>query len=356
MSEINARYYDIKFKSDSDNYNEQYRKKYTTGYGDFRYNNELEFAKDTSTTEVIFSASPLIGYTNNDKIFPAIYKLNNTTEEMIEHNIRIMQAKKISGRTSWNIYSKTNSVLASYTTYGYAGHLDDPNTPYNDLNFGAPAEIFFNLQNLILFRNLFNMFYSSYFAEITDKDSRLVTAKMKFTPKDIFNLDFGKFIYNDGVLYRLIKIKDYSDNELSEVELLRVNYLQYDVPNYEAYTLGQPLFGGYIVYLDATGEHGLIAPDYNDVDQNGFNWFNAVSYCSAYTNGGYSDWRMGNLTEMLSIDLNQAFIPNFVPNVYWTSTFANLSEVYAVSMSGTGSSYFNSDTNQSWAVLPIKSF
>jgi len=361
MSEINARYYDIKFKSDSDNYNEQYRKKYTTGYGDFRYNNELEFAKDTSTTEVIFSASPLIGYTNNDKIFPAIYKLNNNTEEMIEHNIRIMQAKKISGRTSWNIYSKTNSVLASYTTYGYAGHLDDPNTPYNDLNFGAPAEIFFNLQNLILFRNLFNMFYSSYFAEITDKDSRLVTAKMKFTPKDIFNLDFGKLIYNDGVLYRLIKIKDYSDNELSEVELLRVNYLQYDVPNYEAYTLGQPLFGGYIVYLDATGEHGLIAPDYDELLAEGnffqYNWINAIAYCNNLVLNSYSDWRMGTLTEMRLIDVNQIYIPNFINVGFWTSTLFNFTNAYWIDMDSTGNNINNQDINNvNLFAYPIKSF
>jgi hypothetical protein len=232
MSEINARYYDIKFKQDADNFNEQYRKKFVVGYGDYRFDNQLEFAKDTSTTEVIFSASPLVGYTGNDKIFPAIYKLNNTTEEMIEHNIRIMQAKKITGRTSWKIYSsaKVFNVPVSYgtyTAYGYAGHLDDPFNPASDLNFGIPEQINFNLTTGTLSNNLFNTYYSPYFAEITDKDSRLVTCKMKLMERDINTLDFTKFIWIDGVLYRLYKIVDYSEGELCEVQLLRVIYTTY---------------------------------------------------------------------------------------------------------------------------------
>jgi hypothetical protein len=232
MSEINARFYDIKFKQDADNFNEQYRKKFVVGYGDYRFDNQLEFAKDTSTTEVIFSASPLVGYTGNDKIFPAIYKLNNTTEEMIEHNIRIMQAKKITGRTSWKIYSNARVLnvpvsYGTYTAYGYAGHLDDPFNPASDLNFGIPEQINFNLTTGTLSNNLFNTYYSPYFAEITDKDSRLVTCKMKLTERDINTLDFTRFIWIDGVLYRLYKIVDYSEGELCEVQLLRVIYTTY---------------------------------------------------------------------------------------------------------------------------------
>lgn len=232
MSEINARYYDIKFKQDADNFNEQYRKKFVVGYGDYRFDNELEFAKDTSTTEVIFSASPLVGYSGNDKIFPAIYKLNNGTEEMIEHNIRIMQAKKITGRTSWKINSTAKIFgvpvsYGTYTEYGYAGHLDNPFNPSSDLNFGIPEQIFFELNTGTLSNNLFNTYYSPYFAEITDKDSRLITCKMKLTERDINTLDFTKFIWIDGVLYRLYKIVDYSEGELCEVQLLRVIYTTY---------------------------------------------------------------------------------------------------------------------------------
>jgi hypothetical protein len=358
MSEINARFYTFKYKQDNDFYNEDYRKKYAENYGDRIYDNQLEFTKDTSATEVIFSSSPLIGYNDRDKIFPAIYKKTNDTEEMIEHNIRIMFSKKITGRTPWKIYNQFDQVLVSgLTSYGYAGHVDDPFTPQFDLNFGVPKELYFILTSGVLFRNLFNIYYSPYFADITDKDSRLVTAKMKFTPKDIFNLDFGKLIYNDGVLYRLVKIKDYSDNDICEVELLRVNYLQYDAPYYNIYTLGQPLLGGYIVYLDSTGRHGLIAPDYDDVEQNiSFNWSGAVNYCDTFTIGGYSDWRIGTKDEMAFIDINNTYIPNFVPNNFWTGTEDGVSNAYRISFNGSGTGEFSVSKADAYYALPIKSF
>ena len=222
MSEVNARYYQFKFKSDSDFLNDEYKKKYNEGYGDRVFDNALEFAKETDSTDVIFSASPLIGYTSNDKVFPAIYKLNNGAEQMSEHNLRIMQAKKITGRTSWFIKSATGTNLSSsLTSYGYAGHLNDWTNPTSDLNFGTPKELKFNLTNDYPSANLFNTYYSPYFAEITDKDSRLVTCRMKLNERDVFNLDFGRFIWVDGVLYRLIKIVDYAPDDTCEVQLLR---------------------------------------------------------------------------------------------------------------------------------------
>jgi hypothetical protein len=222
MSEVNARFYQFKYKSDNDYYNEQYRKKYNEGYGDRVYDNALDFAKETDTTEVIFSATTLVGYSGNDKVFPAIYKRNNNAEEMVEHNIRILQAKKITGRESWYIYAANGNVLAGpLNSYPYAGHLNDWTSPSSDLNFGVPKEVYFTIGSGSLNNNLFNAYYSPYFAEITDKDSRLVTCKMRLNEKDIFNLDFGQFVWVDGVLYRLVKIVDYTEDDVCEVQLLR---------------------------------------------------------------------------------------------------------------------------------------
>ena len=232
MSEANARYYDIKFKQDSDYFNDFYRKRYVEGYGDVRFDNQLEFAKDAETTEVIFSSTPLVGYTGKDKIVPSIFKWDGkvagTNEENVNSIIRIMQKKGIDEVNEWNVLNETTGVLATYSKYPYAGHFDDPDAPISDINFGATKELFFSLSAGALGNNLFNTFYSSYLAEITDKDSRLVTAKFKLNDTDIFNLDFGRFIYLDGVLYRLSKIVDYTPGEICTVELLRVIYTTYD--------------------------------------------------------------------------------------------------------------------------------
>lgn len=227
MSEVTARYYQLKYKQDSDYYNEAYRKKYNENYGDRIYDNNLEFAKETDSIEVIFAPTPLVGYVGEDKVVSTIFKLNNNVEESTEHVIRILQAKKITGVTSWQIYNSNLSTLATVTDYPYAGHLNDPDVPDADLNFGSPYELFFELASGALSNNLFNAYYSSYMAEITDKDSRLLKCKVKLNVNDIYNLDFGKFIYIDGVLYRLSKIIDYTDGELTSVELLRVIYTSY---------------------------------------------------------------------------------------------------------------------------------
>ena len=232
MSEANARYYDIKYKSDTDYYNDFYKKRYNEGYGDVRFDNELEFAKDAETTEVIFSSTPLLGYVGKDKITPAIFKWDGNTvgtnEENVNSNIRIMQKKGVEGVNEWDVLNTTGGILASYSKYPYAGHFDDPDAPGSDLNFGATKELFFTLSSGALGNNLFNTFYSSYLAEITDKDSRLVTAKFKLNDTDIFNLDFGRFIWLDGVLYRLQRVVDYTPGEICTVELLRVIYTTYD--------------------------------------------------------------------------------------------------------------------------------
>ena len=220
------------YKSDNDWRNEEYRKLYNEGYGDRIYDNGFEFAKETDKTEVIFSATPLVGYVINnvqvDKIVSAIYKRNNNLEERMASNIRILYANVITGKSNWYIQNNGSNISPALDYYGYAGHLNDPDVPSIDINFGATKQLYFTLVAGALSNNLFNAYYSSYLAEITDKDSRLLTVKMKFTESDIYNLDFSRYILIDGVLYRLQKIIDYTPGELCTVQLLRVISTNYN--------------------------------------------------------------------------------------------------------------------------------
>jgi hypothetical protein len=211
MSELNARYYDFKFRADSDYYNDLYAKRYNETYGSYKYDSQYEFSKDSHNIELIFSGTPLVGYNGCDKLFSSIFKLTNGVEDNVDSNIRLLQAKKITSVTSWDILADNGTtILGSYTDYPYAGHLDDPDAPANDINFGVPKELFFTLVIGALNINQFNVYWSSYMAEITDKDSKLLTAKVKLNYKDIYTLDFSKLIYIDGSLFRLNKIIDYN--------------------------------------------------------------------------------------------------------------------------------------------------
>ena len=219
MSEVNARYYNYKFKQDNDFYNENYRKKYTEGYGDLIYDTEFDFVKETDVLEVIFAASVLYQEQGQDKVFPAIYKKSNTNsaEDKMESIIRIMQTKKITGVSSWKIMN-TTSTLGTYTSYGYAGHLDDPINSNTDINFGAPKEVQFSPANFTEF-NVFADYHSPYLAEITSKDSKLLSCFGLLDIVDIFNLDFSKYVYIDGVLFRLNKVENFNPMEYNTTKL-----------------------------------------------------------------------------------------------------------------------------------------
>jgi len=231
MSEFTARYYDYKYKQDNDFYAENYRKKFNEGYGDFIYDSENEFVKEVDATELVFAGTVLYRKTGTDKIYSAIYKLSNenTKEDKMDSVIRILQAKKITGVTTWSIRNGIGgSVIASYSDYGYAGHLDDPYNPQADINWGVTKEVYYNPTSVTA-ANLFNGYWSEYIAEITDKDSKLLTCSLKLNEIDIYNLDFSKLIYIDGSLWRLNKVLDYNpmDFNVTKVELLKVIELNY---------------------------------------------------------------------------------------------------------------------------------
>jgi hypothetical protein len=225
MSEVKARYYQFKYKSDNDYYGENYRKKFNEGYGDYIFDTEFDFVKETESAELMFAASILYQLNGTDKVYPSIYKVSSSgvAEDNMDSVIRILQAKKITGRTSYNIKNGATNVGSALTSYGYAGHLDDPFTPTNDLNFGAPKEIYFAATSYPT-TNLFNAYYSEYMAEITDKDSKLLTCNILLNTFDIKDLDFAKYVYIDNVLYRLNIVDSYNpiDYTTTKVELLKV--------------------------------------------------------------------------------------------------------------------------------------
>ena len=245
MSELNSRYYEFKFKEDSDYYNELYKKRYNLPYGSYLFDTEFEFANEKNSAELIFSPTPLVGYDGEDKIYSTIYKrtdaniqhsssdgsfITGNVEERIDSNIRILQAKKITtGIGSWDIVDTFGNALGSYTAFPYAGHFDDPIHPTNDLNFSVPKEFFYQISTGAFNVNQFNVYWLPYMYEIIDQDSRMLTATFRLNEQDINALDFSKLIWIDGVLFRLNKISDYNaaERDKCKVELLKVIELKY---------------------------------------------------------------------------------------------------------------------------------
>lgn len=208
LGELNSKYYHYRYKRDTDYYNELYSKRYNENYGDRIFDSQFEFANDSSGLDVIFSGTPLVGYTGEEKVYSTIFRMSNNIEENTDSNIRILQTKKITGVASWDILNGV-TVLGSYTYYGYAGSLDNPDAPNADLNFGVPHELFFDLYTGNLLNNQFALYHSAYLNEIIHKDSKILKCSVYLKPSDIFNLDFSKYKYIDGSIFKLNRIDNY---------------------------------------------------------------------------------------------------------------------------------------------------
>lgn len=234
MSEINARYYNFKYKPDGDYFNDTYSKRYNINYGSFIFDTAYEFSNEDKNIDVIFSGTPLFSPDADDKVYPAIYKFSNGQYEPIDSNIRILQAKLIDGVDEWTLNGDVSNPLSlDFTEYPYAGHFDDPITPATDLNFGVPYELFYNdITGGDPSVNQFSVYWLPYMYEIIDKDSRMLIATFRLNEQDIRQLDFSKLIFIDGVLYRLNKIIDYnaSTRDVCKVELLKTIQLTYTEP------------------------------------------------------------------------------------------------------------------------------
>jgi hypothetical protein len=233
MSELNARYFEFKYTEDDDYYNDKYQSKYNQTYADRREDSKYQFAEDSQNVEVLFSPSVIVKRANDDKLSTSIYALEDGVETPMDHNIRIMQFAYVTGVADYHIkgLSPSNSnISAKLNAYGYAGHLDNPTLPTNDINFAIPNEVYFTLPTAYPTTNLFTAFWGDYIAEITSKDSKLLTCYLYLNIEDIYSLNFARLIYIDGALFRLNKIIDFNPalDQTTQVELLRVIELNYE--------------------------------------------------------------------------------------------------------------------------------
>lgn len=230
MSEVNARYFNFLYEKDTDYDNTTYYNRYAKGYADRTVDVGLDFVKEKKDLKIIFAPSPFISPVGYDKGATRIMKVDSSgVEERISSKIRILQAKRIAV-TSWNVLQDDLTTVINNTAYyGYAGHVDDPSTPSEDLNFGTPAEIYWTPANPYLATNLVSQFYTPYLAEITDKDSKLLKCYVYLTPIEMNNLDFSRSILIDGQLWRLQKVEDYNavEEDVCKVSLLKVINMSY---------------------------------------------------------------------------------------------------------------------------------
>jgi hypothetical protein len=211
MGLLEAAEYLYKYKDDKDYYNETYKSEFNETYGQRSGLIDNDFVKKITTTELIFSATPIVGQSDVDLVVPTIIK-NEQVVKQTESNIRILHYGGLkTTSTVWEIVSTFGNVFPQ-TSYPYSGHFDDPYNPTLDINFGLPKRLFYdNTFNQITLtnNNLFNKYHLPFLKQIANRDSKLVSAYFYLKPSDIRALSFRPIYAFKNAYFRLYKVENY---------------------------------------------------------------------------------------------------------------------------------------------------
>jgi hypothetical protein len=122
------------------------------------------------------------------------------------------------------------------------------------------------------------------------------------------------------------------------------------------FVIGKDTLGGKVAFIDASGEHGLIAAK-TDLPQN--NWVNAINACKNLQVDGFMGWRLpANQTEITYLYVNRTIIGGFTSGTYWTSFQANINSSFVLIFDGsdTGAWRTSGKTTNIQNVRPVRSF
>ena len=223
----------FKFAEDEDDYPFNNMSKITNklyGSKTFPENPDLQFNLLEGKEEIIaepFSATvvkPLMPQ-YSDLIIPCLYSYDPETDttEGFDNSPRIM-------------YNNGLKILSS-TTYNVPGQNNVAGVPYEDefLQFsnlstipGLNTSVDFHFgegQTLpgvgYTLKNLFNLYWLPYYAELYNPDTRLMTIKVNLTPADINSFLFNSKVLIKNRIFRVNKI-DYKPNDLATVEFILI--------------------------------------------------------------------------------------------------------------------------------------
>lgn len=219
----------LNYKYDNDYYNNLYQERYQRSYGYNSFESQNQFIAEERSIDLPFSATPLVGNAVNGLIIPKIYKNTGSAITQQKSNIRILIWSGMIDQggffSPWTLASQLTSN-GVFTSYPYAGHLDDPYNPTFDLCFGVPYEVFYEIRGGTFSYptdNIFTRYTLNMCNEMDHKDSKVVITRMKLDEIDIRNLDFRKKYLVDGSYYRLMAVTDFDllNNSSTEVKLIK---------------------------------------------------------------------------------------------------------------------------------------
>ena len=207
----------FKYKDSGDALGKLYNDTFSEGYGARVFETQNYYAKgeqvvETKCATVIpasFGTSFMIGRTFD------IDSNNKPKEKATGYRIAQFNYIEIPNAIPWIYFTAVTPSLQNVTSIPFISHIDNPYAPTFDLAFGMPKNLYFKVFDGAAYQdydntNLFNTYWLNYLTETTSKESLQIEIPVILDPVDIYQLDFRKPIYIEGILFRLLEVRDYT--------------------------------------------------------------------------------------------------------------------------------------------------
>lgn len=254
---LDANEYLFADKEGDDVVNKNYKAATNEVYGQSKYEVDNDFVKKTKKIENIFTPTPLeVDSTTNDRVISSV-RLEDENGNRVKgaNKIRLIYWGGLLNTTAQWSLEEANGTRNIYSTYPYAGHLDNPYNPTFDLNWGVTKRIYYDFRytgsDTVIYpnSNCFNVFWRKDIKELTDPNSKVLKCYVAIRPTLYDAMSFRKRYYIDGSYWRLIKVEDY---DLTSNQTTLCVFIKVEPSVNFSYTTRE-VFGGGESYSD-TGE------------------------------------------------------------------------------------------------------
>ena len=207
MGELEANPYVFSYKQGADTSNKEYQELYQSTYGSRTYQVDNQFIKNEKKIDIIFTPTQIKNYDNRQRNFVLSY-----VEAEKDGDLRIFYYGGLQTGVSWKLYASP-SAYSTRTSLPLTIHYDSLSNPTFDILFGMPKELGVGAGYRYGNSNLVTNFYYRFLSEITNKNSKIIRAYFRITPKDYLNLRFSDSYFFEGQYWRLNQIVDYNPVE-----------------------------------------------------------------------------------------------------------------------------------------------
>lgn len=206
----------FKYRDSGDALGKLYDSTLNAGYASREWKTDNYYAKGEEVVETKCATIIPASY-NSGLVIGRTFDLDgNGAPKAKPNGYRIAQYNyvPIPSQAPWLLLIDLAPTFSAFTSVPFISHIDNPYDPAFDLAFGMPKQLYYQAYasgSLVNYTNtnLFNTYWRNYIIETTSKESLQIEVPVMLDPIDIYQLDFRKPIYIDGILFRLLEIRDY---------------------------------------------------------------------------------------------------------------------------------------------------